>query len=47
MSERRYFWLKLPTGFFKRHDIKILEAMDNGKDYLLFYMKLMMESLDH
>lgn len=47
MSERRYFWLKLPTGFFKRHDIKILEAMDNGKDYLLFYMKLMLESLDH
>ena len=47
MSERIYFWLKLPTGFFKRHDIKILEAMDNGKDYLLFYMKLMLESLDH
>lgn len=47
MSDRRYFWLKLPTGFFKRHDIKILEAMDNGKDYLLFYMKLMLESLDH
>lgn len=47
MSDRRYFWLKLPTGFFKRHDIKILESMDNGKDYLLFYMKLMLESLDH
>ena len=50
MSKRltkRYFWLKLPRGFFKRHDIQIIEGMPNGKDYVLFYMKLLCESIDH
>ena len=37
MSEtKRYYWLKLKKDFFKRHDIKIIEEMDNGKDYILF-----------
>jgi len=44
---KKYYWLKLKRDFFKRHDIKIIESMDNGKDYVLFYMKLLLESVDH
>lgn len=47
MSEKRYYWLKLKRDFFKRHDIRIIEAMPNGKDYVLFYLKLLLESIDH
>lgn len=44
---RKYYWLKLDKDFFKRHDIKIVEAMKNGKDYVLFYLKLLCESTSH
>ena len=48
MSEnRRFYWLKLKRDFFKRHDIRIIEEMPNGKDYILFYLKLLLESVDH
>ena len=43
----KYYWLKLKKDFFKRHDIRIIEAMTNGKDYILFYLKLLVESVDH
>ena len=43
----RYYWLRLKRDFFKRHDIRIIENMPNGKDYVLFYLKLMVESIDH
>lgn len=46
MAEK-YYWLKLKKDFFKRHDITIIEAMPNGKDYILFYLKLLCESIDH
>lgn len=39
--------MKLHKDFFKRHDISIVEDMPNGKDYVLFYLKLMLESVDH
>ena len=42
-----YYWMKLKGGFFKRHDIRIIEAMPNGEKYVLYYMKLMAESVDH
>lgn len=45
--DKRYYWLKLGRGFFKRHDIKIIEAMPKGKEYVLFYMKMLCESVDH
>lgn len=50
MSEYKHdklYFLKLPKGFFKRHDMLILEAMPNGKEYSLFYLKMILESLDH
>lgn len=46
-DSERYYWLKLDRGFFKRHDITVIENMPNGKDYVLFYLKLMLESVDH
>ena len=47
MGDKRYYWLRLRKDFFKRHDIRILEAMPNGKEYALFYLKLLTESIDH
>lgn len=47
MSNKKYYWLKLKRDFFKRHDIRIIESMPNGKDYILFYLKLLLESIDH
>lgn len=48
-AAKRYYWLKLDRNFFKRHDIRIIEALDNGKgkEYVLFYLKLLVESIDH
>jgi len=45
--KKKYYWLKLKKDFFKRHDMMIIEDMPNGTDYVLFYLKLMMESLSH
>lgn len=47
MENNRYYWLKLKRDFFKRHDIRIVEDMPNGKDYILFYLKMLVESVDH
>lgn len=46
-DSKKYYWLKLKRDFFKRHDIRIIETMPNGKDYVLFYLKLLLESVDH
>lgn len=46
-ENKKYYWLKLKRDFFKRHDIRIIESLPNGKDYLLFYLKLLVESIDH
>lgn len=47
MADGKYYWLKLKRDFFKRHDIRIVEEMPNGKEYILFYLKLLCESVDH
>lgn len=50
MSEsksKRYYWLKLKKDFFHRNDIQVVENMPNGKDYILFYLKLLCESIDN
>lgn len=47
MASKKYYWLKLHRDFFKRHDVKIIEAQDNGKDYIIFYLKLLTECIDH
>lgn len=47
MDNKKFYWLKLNKDFFKRHDIRIIEEMENGKDYILFYLKLLLESVNH
>lgn len=42
-----YFWLKLKKDFYKRHDMIILEAMENGKEIELIYIKMLCEAIDH
>ena len=46
-DSKKFYWLKLKRDFFKRHDIRIIEEMENGKDYILFYLKMLLESIDH
>ena len=46
-DKEKYYWLKLDRHFFKRHDIRIIEDMPDGKEYVLFYLKLMVEAIDH
>ena len=46
MSNRRFYWLKLKEDFFHRNDIKIIEAQKNGAQYLIFYLKLLTESIE-
>ena len=47
MSDGKFYWLKFERGFFKRHDIHCINGMENGREILLFYIKLMIESVDH
>ena len=47
MDGKKYYWLRLKRDFFKRHDIRILEGMPDGKEMTLFYLKLMLEAVDH
>ena len=47
MEGKKFYWLKLKKDFFKRHDIKIIERMPGGDQVVLFYLKLMLESVDH
>jgi len=45
-DSKKYFWLKLKNDFFDREEIKLIEAMPNGKDYIIFYMKLLLKSIE-
>ena len=47
MESKKYYWLKLKREFFKRHDVCIVEQMENGHEILLLYIKLLCESIDH
>ena len=47
MAEKSYYWLKLPKDFFKRHDIKYIMTLPEGEHIVLFYLQLMVESIDH
>ena len=46
-DKEKYYWLKLDRNFFKRHDIRVIEDMPDGKEFVLFYLKLMVEAIDH
>lgn len=42
----KYYWLKLKKDFFKRGDIGIIEKLPHGQELILFYLKLLLESLE-
>lgn len=42
---KRYYWLKLNENFFERDEIKVMENSPNGKDYIIFYLKLLLKSI--
>ncbi|QPW61554.1 phage replisome organizer N-terminal domain-containing protein [Clostridium botulinum] len=44
-QSKKFYWLKLQDNFFDRDEIKIVENMPNGKDYIIFYMKLLLKSI--
>lgn len=46
-DKKRIYWLKLRNDFFKTHEVRIVESMPNGKDYIIFYLKLLCESSNH
>ena len=45
-EEKRRYWLKLEKNFLQSKFIKIIKDMPNGKDYILFYLALMLESIE-
>lgn len=44
--EKKRYWLKLEKDFLKSTQIKVIKNMPNGKDYILFYLALMLESVE-
>ncbi len=44
-STKRYYWLKLKENFFEDDTIQFIEEQENGKDYVIFYLKLCLKSL--
>lgn len=44
-GNKRYYWLKLKEDFFEDDTISWLEEQENGKDYVIFYLKLSLKSL--
>ena len=44
-SGKVYFWLKLDKDFFEDDTIEWIEEQENGKDYIIFYLKLCLKSL--
>ena len=44
-DKKVFYFLKLQRDFFQRTEVKLLEGQQNGKAYVLFYLKIMVESL--
>ena len=45
-NERKKYWLKLDKNFLKSSQMKVIKSMPNGKDYIIFYLSLMLESVE-
>ena len=45
--ENKFYWLKLKKDFFKRHDVLYIRSLPQGDEIVLFYLQLMLESVDH
>lgn len=45
-EEKKRYWLKLDKDFLKSPQIKVIQKMPNGKDYIILYLSLMLESVE-
>lgn len=45
-NEKKRYWLKLDKNFLKSPQMKVIKSMPNGKDYIIFYLSLMLESIE-
>lgn len=45
-QEKKKYWLKLDKDFLKSSQMRVLKNMPNGKDYIIFYLSLMLESIE-
>lgn len=43
---KEHYWLKLNKAFFECEEISSIERVSRGKDYIIFYMKLLLKSLN-
>lgn len=44
--EKKRYWLKLDKDFLKSSQIKVIKNMTNGKEYIIFYLSLLLESVE-
>lgn len=44
MAEHKKYWIKLEKDFLNSSQIKVIKNLPNGKDYVIFYLALMLES---
>lgn len=48
MSESKVWkWMKLYSNFFKSHEVTILDSMKDGHEMVLFYLKILCESVQY
>lgn len=47
MAEKQKYWIKLEKDFLNSSQIKVVKNMENGKDYIIFYLALMLESTNN
>ena len=45
MSNKRYYWLKLPEDFFRQLEIKRLRKLAGGDTYTVIYLKMMLMTI--
>lgn len=45
-TDKKKYWLKLDKNFLKSSQMKVIRSMPNGKDYIIFYLALMLESIE-
>lgn len=46
-DKTKYYWLKLPTDFFDDYKIRLLLSRENGAEYAIFYIKMLLETINH
>lgn len=45
-DNKKYYWLKLPKGFFDMKEVRYLRRKEHGEIYVIIYLKLLLMSLE-